>query len=87
MGRKRSRTSVKSKGSMNSVSKNTKRMMRAEKKADLMQKMLNKLDAWRKGKNVIVHEEGKTTRESVIRKDARDVWGNPNKKFTIGRKI
>ena len=43
MGRKRSRTSVKSKGSMNSVSKNTKRMMRAEKKADLMQKMLNKL--------------------------------------------
>ena len=86
MGRKRSRTSVKSKGSMNSVSKNTKRMMRAEKKADLMQKMLNKLDAWRKGKNVIVHEEGKTTRESVIRKDARDVWGNPNKKFSIGRK-
>ena len=53
---------------------------------DLMQKMLNKLDAWRKGKNVIVHEEGKTTRESVIRKDARDVWGNPNKKFSIGRK-
>ena len=86
MGRKRSRTSVKSKGTMNSVSKNTKRMMRAEKKADLMQKMLNKLDAWRKGKNVIVHEEGKTTRESVIRKDARDVWGNPNKKFSIGRK-
>ena len=86
MGRKRSRTSVKSKGSMNSVSKNTKRMMRADKKADKMQIMLNKLDAWRKGKNVIVHEEGKTTRESVIRKDARDVWGNPNKKFSIGRK-
>ena len=86
MGRKKSRASVKSKGSMNSVSKNTKRIMRIEKKADLMQKMLNKLDAWRKGKNVIVHEEGKTTRESVIRKDARDVWGNPNKKFSIGRK-
>ena len=86
MGKKKSRASVKSKGSMNSVSKNTKRIMRIEKKADLMQKMLNKLDAWRKGKNVIVHEEGKTTRESVIRKDARDVWGNPNKKFSIGRK-
>jgi hypothetical protein len=86
MGRKKSRASVKSKGSMNSVSKNTKRIMRIEKKADLMQKMLNKLDAWKKGKNVIVHEEGKTTRESVIRKDARDVWGNPNKKFSIGRK-
>ena len=86
MGRKKSRASVKSKGSMNSVSKNTKRMMRADKKADLAQKMLNKLDAWKKGKNVIVHEEGKTTRESVIRKDARDVWGDPNRKFSIGRK-
>ena len=86
MGRKKSRASVKSKGSMNSVSKNTKRMMRADKKADIAQKMLNKLDAWKKGKNVIVHEEGKTTRESVIRKDARDVWGDPNRKFSIGRK-
>ena len=86
MGRKKSRKSRTSKKSMNSVSKNTKIIMRIEKKADLMQKMLNKLDAWRKGKNVIVHEEGKTTRESVIRKDARDVWGNPNKKFSIGRK-
>ena len=86
MGRKKSRASVKSKGSMNSVSKNTKRMMRADKKADIAQKMLNKLDAWKKGKNVIVHEEGKTTRESIVRKDARDVWGNPNKKFSIGRK-
>mgnify|MGYP001383062375 FL=1 len=86
MGRKKSRASVKSKGSMNSVSKNTKRMMRADKKADIAQKMLNKLDAWKKGKNVIVHEEGKTTRESIIRKDARDVWGDPNRKFSIGRK-
>ena len=86
MGRKKSRKSRTSKKSMNSISKNIKKMMRAEKKADIAQKMLNKLDAWKKGKNVIVHEEGKTTRESVIRKDARDVWGNPNKKFSIGRK-
>ena len=86
MGRKKSRKSRTSKKSMNSISKNIKKMMRAEKKADIAQKMLNKLDAWKKGKNVIVHEEGKTTRESIIRKDARDVWGNPNKKFSIGRK-
>ena len=86
MGRKKSRTSVKSKGSMNSVSKNIKRMMRSDTKADKMRTMLNKLDAWKKGKNVIVHEEGKSTRESVIRKDARDVWGDPNRKFSIGRK-
>ena len=86
MGRKKSRKSRTSKKSMNSISKNIKKMMRAEKKADIAQKMLNKLDAWKKGKNVIVHEEGKTTRESIIRKDARDVWGNPNRKFSIGRK-
>ena len=55
-------------------------MMRAEKKANLMQKMLNKLDAWKKGKRVILHdEEGK-------RVEAKTVWGNPNKKFSIGRK-
>lgn len=81
MGRKRSRTSVKSKGSMNSVSKNTKRMIKADNKANLMRTMLNKLDAWKKGKRVILHdEEGK-------RVEAKTVWGNPNKKFTIGRKI
>ena len=81
MGRKRSRTSVKSKGSMNSVSKNTKRMIKADNRADLMRTMLNKLDAWKKGKRVILHdEEGK-------RVEAKTVWGNPNKKFTIGRKI
>ena len=86
MGRKKSRKSRTSKKSMNSISKNIKKMMRAEKKADIAQKMLNKLDAWKKGKNVIVHEEGKTTRESIIRKDARDVWGDPNRKFSMGRK-
>ena len=72
---------------MNSVSKSIKRMMRADTKADKMRTMLNKLDAWKKGKNVIIHEEGKNTKESVIRKDAREVWGDPNKKFTMGRKF
>ena len=86
MGRKKSRKSRTSNKSMNSVSKNIKRMMRADTKADNMRTMLNKLDAWKKGKNVIVHEEGKTTRESIIRKDARDVWGDPNRKFSMGRK-
>ena len=64
---------------MNSVSKNIKRMMKADNKADIMRTMLNKLDAWQKGKRVIVNEDG-------IRKEAREVWGNPNKKFSIGRK-
>ena len=86
MGKKKSRKSRTSNKSMNSVSKNIKRMMRSDTKADKMRTMLNKLDAWKKGKNVIVHEEGKTTRESSVRRNARDVWGDPNRKFSIGRK-
>ncbi len=54
-------------------------MMKADNKADIMRTMLNKLDAWKKGKRVIVNEDG-------IRKEAKEVWGNPNKKFSIGRK-
>ena len=50
MGRKKTRASRKSSGSMNSVSKSTKRMMKADNKADIMRTMLNKLDAWKKEK-------------------------------------
>ena len=83
MGRKKTRQSRKSSGSMNSISKTTKRIMRAENKQDMMRVMLNKLDAWKKGKNVIVHEEGTNTREGMVRKKATDVWGNLNRKFRM----
>ena len=83
MGRKKTRKPRQSKGTMNSVSKHIKRMTRAENKQDMMRVMLNKLDAWKKGKNVIVHEEGTTTREGMVRKKATDVWGNPNRKFRM----
>ena len=83
MGRKKTRHSRKSSGSMNSISKTTKRIMRAENKQNMMRVMLNKLDAWKKGKNVIVHEEGTNTREGMVRKKATDVWGNPNRKFRM----
>ena len=80
MGRKKSRTSVKSKGSMNSISKNIKKMIRAENKKDKMRRVLNQLDAWSKGKRVILNDDnGK-------RVEAKQIWGSPNKKFTIGRK-
>ena len=83
MGRKKTRQSRKSSGSMNSISKTTKRIMRAKNKQNMMRVMLNKLDAWKKGKNVIVHEEGTNTREGMVRKKATDVWGNPNRKFRM----
>ena len=83
MGRKRKRQSRKSNGSMNSISKHTKRVMRADNKQDIMRVMLNKLDAWKKGKNVILHEESNNTKEGMVRKNARDVWGDPNRKFRM----
>ena len=76
MGRKKTRQSRKSSGSINSISKTTKRIMRAENKQNMMRVMLNKLDAWKKGKNVIVNEGG-------VRKKANEVWGNPHRKFRI----
>ena len=80
MGRKRSRTTKKSKGSMNSISKNIKKMIRADNKKDKMRRVLNQLDAWSKGKRVILNDDnGK-------RVEAKQIWGSPNKKFTIGRK-
>ena len=76
MCRKKTRQSRKSSGSMNSVSKDTKRRMRADNKQDMMRVMLNKLDAWKKGKNVIINEDG-------VRKKATEVWGNPTRKFRM----
>ena len=55
-------------------------MLRADNKKDKMRRVLNQLDAWSKGKRVILHDDnGK-------RVEAKQIWGSPNKKFTIGRK-
>lgn len=65
---------------MNSISKNIKKMLRADNKKDKMRRVLNQLDAWSKGKRVILNDDnGK-------RVEAKQIWGSPNKKFTIGRK-
>ena len=54
--------------------------MRIENRKDPMRRLLNQLDAWKKGKRVIIHDaDGK-------RVEAKQEWGNPNKKFTMGRK-
>ena len=50
MGRKKSRANKTSKGSMNSVSKSIKRMMRVENRKDNFRRILNQLDAWKKGR-------------------------------------
>lgn len=51
MVKRKSRDKRSSKGSMNSVSKSIKRMMRVENRKDSFRRILNQLDAWKKGKN------------------------------------
>ena len=51
MVKRKSRDKRSSKGSMNSVSKSIKKMMRAENRKDSFRRILNQLDAWKKGKN------------------------------------
>ena len=50
MAKRKSRDKRSSKGSMNSVSKSIKKMMRTENKKDNFRRILNQLDAWSKGK-------------------------------------
>ena len=50
-----------------------------------LQKMLDKQDAWRKGKNVVLTVPNPNTNETnkpFIRVKAKDVWGTP-KKFVM----
>lgn len=51
MAKRKSRDKRSSKGSMNSVSKSIKKMMRVENRKDSFRRILNQLDAWKKGKN------------------------------------
>lgn len=47
-----------------------------------LQKMLNKFDAWKKGKNVMLTIDNPDTTQTnmrQIRVPARDVWGSPTK--------
>ena len=54
---------------MNSISKKIKKWNKQDNNKDLMRKALNKLDAWSKGKRVILHDDnGK-------RVEAKQLWG------------
>lgn len=61
-----------SKGQRRNVAKNTQRTTDAER-------LLNKVDAWFAGKNVILGNHKKPKKDRIT---ARDVWGNPGR-FTM----
>lgn len=62
------------------TSKGQRRSSIGVKNRDPAQRVLNQLDAWRKGKNVVLTMETKDRTKRFQRINARDVWGDPFRK-------
>jgi hypothetical protein len=80
MGKKKSRASQTSKGERRNV------VAGLGDDRSPLRKMLDKQDAWAKGKNVMLTVPNPNTNETkkpFIRKSARDVWGPPGRKYMI----
>ena len=83
MGKKRSRKSYKSLGMYSNVSKATLNMVsRTVAEGD---KLLNKIKAWRAGKNpwIAVENKGLKTNQKFTKVRANELYGNP-KNATYG---
>ena len=83
MGKKKSRATETSKGERRSVSKSvTKAVRRDYIEFKHIERMRNQLDAFNKGKNVMVTIPNPNTNETnkrFIRVSAKDVWKSNNK--------
>jgi hypothetical protein len=78
LGRKSSRKTYVSKGIHSNVSASTKKLV----KASPVEAALNKIKAWRKGKNpwiTVVNSENRRTKSNTpyIKIRANDLYGNP----------
>lgn len=77
MGKKRTRSKYTSKGERRSISKATcKAVRQARSETD---KAMNKLAAWRAGKNPWITVAGDTSRERFKKVRANSLWGDPKK--------
>jgi cytoplasmic iron level regulating protein YaaA (DUF328/UPF0246 family) len=79
MGKKKksSGNSSQSKGERDSVSRSVVKAMRREYKNSFIDVMSNKIEAWKRGKRVMlsvtqVNQDGK---KKTVRVNAKDVWG------------
>ena len=83
MGKKKSRATETSKGERRSVSKSvTKAVRRDYIEFKHIERMSNQIEAFRKGKNVMVTIPNSNTNETnkrFIRVNAKDVWKSNNK--------
>ena len=73
-----------SKGERPNVAKDTRKLMR--RAVTELQTELNKQEAFRQGKNVMLtipNPDKKEKNKPFIRVNAKEVWGNPNKVYTM----
>ena len=78
MGKKRSRSTVVSKGERRNVVAGVKQARQAVSE---VQKALNKLDAWVKGKNPWITVAGPSKKEAFVKVRANSVYGDPKRRF------
>jgi hypothetical protein len=83
MGKRRVRSKYTSKGERPNVSKEALKL--ADAGLDYNTKILNKVDAWLKGKNPWITIAGTTKKEAFVKVRANEYWGSPFRKFNIFR--
>jgi hypothetical protein len=75
MGKKRTRTSMTSKGERQSIAKSTVQMVRRAR--TVTTKLMNKANAWRAGKNPWITIPGPSPDKLFVRVRANTVYGDP----------
>ena len=84
MGKKKKSDGYTSMGLHSNVSKDTLKAMRKERSH--LDTMINKYDAFKKGKNVMLTIPNPNKSEKnkpFIRVNAKEVWGSPNKVYML----
>lgn len=76
MGKKRTRSSVTSKGERRSIVAGVAQVRRERSEVE---KALNKLKAWRKGLNPWITVPGPSSNMRFVRRRANDLWGDPKR--------
>jgi hypothetical protein len=77
MGKKKSRETESSKGERNNVNKDVIKSLRRDYMNNDLARMKNQIDAFKKGKNVMVtipNSNPNETNKRFIRVNAKDVW-------------
>ena len=82
MGKKKSRATQTSKGERNNVCKSTTKALRRDYLQNDLARLSNQIDAFKRGKNVMVTIPNPNTNETnkrFLRVNAKDVWKFNNK--------